>query len=256
MAVVRDVSQRKEAEAKLQLAASVFDHAREGITITDAHGTIVDINEAFTRITGYSREEAIGKNPRFLSSGRQDKAFYDAMWRGLIEQGHWSGEVWNRRRDSEVFAELLTISSVRDAAGSVLQYVGLFSDITERKEYELQLAHMAHFDVLTNLPNRVLLADRLRQAMFQAHRRGQKLAVAYLDLDGFKAINDLHGHQTGDQVLITLTHRMKEALREGDTLARLGGDEFVAVLIDLEDTSACLPLINRLLAAAAQSIQV
>ncbi len=251
-----DVTERKQAEAKLQLAASVFGHAREGITITDAQCVIIDVNEAFTRITGYSREDAIGQNPRFLGSGRQDKAFYAAMWDTLNAQGHWTGEIWNRRKNGEVFAELITISSVHDAGGEVQQYVALFSDITALKEHQSQLEHIAHFDALTNLPNRVLLADRLHQAMAQAQRRSQHLAIAYLDLDGFKAINDQHGHKAGDQVLVTLAHRMKRALREGDSLARLGGDEFVAVLIDLEGVSACLPLVTRLLAAAAQPIQM
>jgi diguanylate cyclase (GGDEF)-like protein/PAS domain S-box-containing protein len=256
LAVVRDVSQRKEAEAKLQLAASVFDHAREGIIITDASGTIIDINEAFVRITGYGRDEALGQNPRMLKSDRQDQTFYEAMWRDLIDQGHWSGEIWNRHKDDEVYAELLTISSVRDASGAVQQYVGLFSDISAMKEHQIQLEHIAHFDALTNLPNRVLLADLLQQAMAQAQRRRQQLAVVYLDLDGFKAINDQHGHDAGDQVLITLAQRMKHALREGDSLARLGGDEFVAVLIDLEDLAASRPLLGRLLEACSQSVRV
>ena len=255
MAFVVDLTVRKQAEERLQLAANVFDHAREGITITDAQGIIIDVNDAFSRITGYLREEALGQSPSILKSGRQDKAFYDAMWQALTAQGHWSGEIWNRRQNGEVYAEFLTISSVRDAAGAVQQYVGLFSDITERKAHQSQLEHIAHFDALTNLPNRVLLADRLQQAMAQAQRRQQQLAVAYLDLDGFKAINDHHGHETGDHVLITLATRMKEVLREGDTLARMGGDEFVAVLIDLEDTGACVPLLTRLLTAAALPVR-
>ncbi len=256
LAFVVDLTERKQAEGKLQLAANVFSHAREGIIITDVEGTIIDINEAFTRITGYDREVALGQNPRILKSDRQDRVFYEAMWRGLTEQGHWSGEIWNRRKDGKVYAELLTISSVRDAGGVVRQYVGLFSDITAIKEHQYQLEHIAHFDALTNLPNRLLLADRLQQAMAQALRRGQQLAVVYLDLDGFKTINDQHGHQIGDQFLIALAQRMKQALREGDSLARLGGDEFVAVLIDLEDQAACRPLLTRLLAACAQSAHV
>ncbi len=248
--------ERKQAQAKLQLAADVFTHAREGIIVTETDGTIIDVNEAFTRITGYSQTEVVGQTPRVLSSGLQDKAFYESMWLALIEQGHWYGETWNRRKNGEVFAMMQTISAVRDAGGATQQYVSLFSDITSLKAHQSQLEHIAHFDVLTNLPNRVLLADRLHQAMAQAQRRGQHLAVAYLDLDGFKAINDQHGHATGDQVLITLAQRMKLALREADSLARLGGDEFVAVLIDLADMSACLPLLTRLLSAAAQPVQV
>jgi diguanylate cyclase (GGDEF)-like protein len=191
-----------------------------------------------------------------LSSGRQDKVFYEGLWRALLEQGHWSGEIWNRRKDGEVFAELLTISAVRDAQGSTQHYVALFSDITAIKEHQNKLDRMAHFDALTNLPNRLLLADRLQQGLAQAARRGQTLAVAYLDLDGFKSVNDRYGHDVGDQLLVALASRMKQALREGDTLARLGGDEFVAVLSDLTEAQASVPLLNRLLAAAAQPVSV
>ena len=254
LAVVRDVSERKVSESKLVLAASVFDHAREGIAITNADGTIIDINEAFTRITGYSREDTIGQNPRILSSGRQEETFYKSMWNALTTQGHWSGEVWNRRKDGQVYAELLTISAVRDAHGATQQYVGLFSDITTIKEQQRQLEHIAHFDALTHLPNRLLLADRLQQAMAQAQRRDQKVAVAYLDLDGFKGVNDHYGHDVGDQLLIHLATAMKDTLREGDTLARLGGDEFVAVLIDLDGIESCVPMLTRLLDAAAAPV--
>jgi diguanylate cyclase (GGDEF)-like protein/PAS domain S-box-containing protein len=254
--LVVDISERIRSEEKLRLAAGVFSHAREGITITDASGTIVDVNEAFTRITGYAREEALGRNPRFLKSGRQDQVFYQAMWGALLAHGHWTGEIWNTHKNGSLFAEMINISAVRDARGVTQQYVALFSDITALKEHQNQLEHIAHFDSLTNLPNRVLLADRLQQAMVQAQRRGQQLAVTYLDLDGFKAINDQYGHDAGDQVLIALAIRMKQALREGDTLARIGGDEFVAVLIDLEDVSASVPLLARLLAAAAHPMQV
>jgi len=253
--LVQDITEKKQREEKIRLAACVFSHAREGITITNASGTIVDINDAFTRITGYSREDAIGQNPRILKSGRQDRAFYEAMWRDLTELGHWSGEVWNRRKNGEVYAELLNISAVHDAQGNTQQYVALFSDITAIKRHQNQLEHIAHFDALTNLPNRVLLADRLQQAMAQAQRRGKELAVAYIDLDGFKRINDQHGHGAGDHVLITLAQRMKHALRECDTIARLGGDEFVAVLVDLEGIAASLPMLDRILSAAAQPIQ-
>ncbi|MBP9904362.1 MAG: EAL domain-containing protein [Rhodoferax sp.] len=251
-----DITERRQAVKKLQLAASVFSHAREGITITDADGVIIDVNAAFTRITGYSRDEALGQSPSMLSSGRQDRAFYAAMWQALIDQGHWTGEIWNRRKDGLVIAELLTISAVSDAQGRTQQYVALFSDITEIKEHEHQLDRMAHFDALTSLPNRRLLADRLQQALVQAVRRGQTLALAYLDLDGFKLINDTHGHAVGDQLLIALATRMKQALREGDTIARISGDEFVAMLVDLSDTAASVPLLHRLLAAVGEPVQV
>jgi diguanylate cyclase (GGDEF)-like protein/PAS domain S-box-containing protein len=253
---VIDISARKQAQTKLQLAASVFSHAREGIAITDAHGTIVDVNDAFARITGYSHDEAVGKNPRFLNSGRQDTSFYAAMWGALIAQGHWSGEIWNRRKNGEVFAELATISAVRDGNGNTLHYVALFSDITSIKAHQSQLEHIAHFDALTNLPNRVLLADRLKQSLAQAQRRGERVAVAYLDLDGFKNVNDRYGHDVGDQLLMALATAMKASLREGDTLARMGGDEFVAVLIDLDSVASCVPMLARLMDAASAPIQL
>jgi diguanylate cyclase (GGDEF)-like protein/PAS domain S-box-containing protein len=252
--IARDVTGRKRAEEDLRLAAGVFSHAREGITITDARGTIVDVNAAFTRITGYSREEAIGQNPRMLSSGRQDAAFYTAMWSDLLTQGHWSGEVWNRRKDGEVFAEMLTITAVRNSQGATAQYIALFSDITVAKTHQSQLEHIAHFDALTGLPNRLLLADRLHQAMNQVTRRGLTLAVAYLDLDFFKTINDQHGHAVGDELLIAVAHRLKETLRDGDTLARMGGDEFVAVLSDLESAAVSLPMLERMLKVAAEPV--
>ncbi|ANE55338.1 hypothetical protein AYM39_09225 [Methylomonas sp. DH-1] len=212
-----DISERKQLEQKLQLAASVFTHAREGIMIIGTDGVIIDVNEAFSLITGYSREEAIGRFPRFLHSGRHDPSFYADMWQQLVEKGHWYGEIWNRRKTGEIYAQMESISSIRDAAGNISQYVSLFSDITTLKEHEKQLEHIAHFDALTGLPNRILLADRLRQAIVQAQRNGDILAIVYLDLDGFKAINDSYGHEAGDRLLTAISARMKQALREGDT---------------------------------------
>jgi len=252
---VRYAMLRHQRDADARLATAVFCHAREGIIVTAADGIILDVNQAFTRITGYGRDEVLGKNPRLLSSGQQSKEFYAAMWQDLQQQGYWEGEVWNRRKDGMVYAQLQTISAVRNAMGTARQYVALFSDITALKVHENELEHIAHFDVLTDLPNRVLLADRLRHGMAQAQRRGKLLAVVYLDLDGFKSVNDTHGHAAGDLLLVALATRMKQALREGDTLARIGGDEFVAVLIDLEDANACKPMLTRLLEAASQPSQ-
>lgn len=254
--ICRDITDRMRANESLRQAASVFSHTREGIAITDVEGAILNINQAFTCITGYSREDVIGQKLHMLNSGRQDTGFYQAMWDDLAHQGHWSGEIWNRRKDGEVIVERLTISAVRDQQGTTQQYVGLFSDITDIKAHQSQLEHIAHFDALTNLPNRVLLAECVQQAMGRAVRHQQQLAVIYLDLDGFKVINDQYGHGVGDHMLITLAHRIKDTLRAGDTMARLGGDEFVAVLIDLEDTSACLPLLKQVLAAAALPVQM
>ena len=251
---IRDITRRTQSEQRLKIAASVFSHALEGILITTADGTIMDANEAFSRITGYAREELLGSNARLLSSGRQDRAFYAELWQCLTELGQWSGELWNRRKNGEVYVQLQHISAVRDAQGNITQYVALCSDITGRKAQETQLNRMAHFDALTGLPNRVLKADRLKQAMAQALRRGLRLALVFLDLDGFKAINDTYGHAAGDHLLITLAQRMRQALREGDTLARMGGDEFAAILVDLTHEQDCDPMLQRLLAAACEPV--
>ena len=251
-----DVSESRRLEASLQLAASVFAHAREGITITDADANILEVNDSFTEITGYAREEVLGGNSRLLNSGRQTSDFYAQMWRTLLDTGYWSGEVWNRRKNGEIYPEALNISAVRDSRGKIRHYVGLFADITQVKGHQQQLERMAHYDVLTNLPNRLLFSEHLRQAMAQASRRGCQLAVVYLDLDGFKAINDLYGHSAGDGLLVALAQRMRAALREGDILARLGGDEFAAVLMDLHTAAECLPVLSRLLQAAAEPVEV
>lgn len=251
-----DITRHRLIDERLRLAASVFTNAREGITITDPKGTILEVNDMFTRITGYTREEVLGKNPRILKSGVQTEEFYSNMWRGLMKEGRWSGEIWNRHKSGELFAETLTIDAVRNAAGETMQYVALFADITQMKKQAQVLEHMTHFDVLTSLPNRSLLIDRLHQAMAQAKRRRQSVAVAYLDLDGFKKINQDHGREAGDRLLTSLAFDMKCALREGDTLARLGGDEFVAVILDLDSTEASTALLESLREAASEPVQV
>ncbi len=250
-----DISERKKAEGTIRLAAKVFKHALEGIMITALDGTIIEVNDAFTEITGYSREEAVGQNPRLLSSGRHSKEHYQQMWRDLAQKGIWVGENWNRRKNGEIYAQTQKISTVRNTQGMPLQYVCLFSDITAEKNHEQELERIARYDSLTKLPNRALLGERLEQALSQTRRRGQHLAAVFIDLDGFKAVNDTHGHEAGDHLLITLAERMKGALRDGDILARLGGDEFVAVLLDLADVDASAPMLNRLLDAAARPFQ-
>jgi diguanylate cyclase (GGDEF)-like protein/PAS domain S-box-containing protein len=230
---VMDITARKQAEEKLQLAASVFTHAREGIMITDSRGDIIDINDAFTQITGYARDEVLGGNPRLLSSGRQDAAFYAQLWKTLQTQDHWGGEIWNRRKDGQVFAEFLTISTVRTAQDGVSHYVALFSDITERKVMEDQVRQFAFYDALTSLPNRRLLRDRLQQARALSERYGHYGALMFLDLDNFKALNDRSGHIAGDLLLIEVAERIKRCVRGVDTVARMGGDEFVVLLNEL-----------------------
>jgi diguanylate cyclase (GGDEF)-like protein/PAS domain S-box-containing protein len=250
---VYDITARKQAEDELRLAASVFDNTHEGVTITDVAGTILDVNPAFCEITGYDREEALGRNPRdLLKSGRQRPEFYEAMWAAILTRGHWRGEIWNRRKDGEVYPELLTISAVRDGHGAVSHFVAVFSDISHIKQHERQLERMAHFDALTGIPNRVLLADRIHQAIAQALRLGTLMAVCYLDLDNFKPINDSLGHEAGDRLLVEMARRLKECLRGGDTVARLGGDEFVLLLAGLAHISECETVLERVVAAVAE----
>ncbi|MEZ5455391.1 MAG: EAL domain-containing protein [Lysobacteraceae bacterium] len=247
LGIAHDITERKAVEERLGLAASVFTHAREAIVITDPDGSITSVNQAFCDITGYQAEEVIGKNPRLLSSGQQTASFYAAMWRDLTTQGHWHGELWNRRKDGHLYAELLTISAVRDTSGETVRYVALFTDISELKRHQRQLEHVAHFDGLTGLANRVLFSDRLRQAMQWAQRNHTVLALAYIDLDGFKDINDRLGHDTGDRLLMQLANRLQRAVREQDTLARLGGDEFVVLMPDIGSIRSLTPALQHLL---------
>lgn len=252
----QDITARKETEVHLQLAASVFSHAREGIIITDSAGLILEANQPFTQITGYSRGEALGRPAWILHAGRHPEAFFQSMRQAAADTGHWSGEAWNRRKSGEIYVALLTISAVKDDTGAIQNYVALFNDITPMKAQQKQLEHIAHHDALTGLPNRVLLADRMQQAMAMADRNRQHLAVAYLDLDGFKEVNDRHGHDAGDELLAIVAQRMKAGLREIDTLARIGGDEFVAILAGLEHTQDCERVLERLLRAVADPVIV
>ena len=253
---VRDISQRQKIDADQQLAASVFSHAQESIIITDAQGTIVNVNEAFTRESGYARDEAIGKNPRILKSDRQGSAFFADLWRALTEHGNWAGEIWNRRKNGEVYAEKVTISAVRNADGQTRHYVSLATNITSAKKHQQQLEYVAYHDALTGLPNRLLQADRLHQAMVHCQRLARVLAVVYLDLDNFKTVNDQYGHDIGDALLVTLAMHLKNALREGDTLARIGGDEFIALITDLHQPEDAFPVIDRLMQAATRAVVV
>ena len=250
--IARDVSDRKLADARLQLISSVFTNTSEGIAITDARGTLLEVNGAFSNITGFTREEVLGQNPGMFRSSRQGPEVFEAMWHSLSTTGHWQGEVWSRRKNGEAYAGLLTASAVPDATGRVHRYVGLFADITPLRKQQERLEHIAHYDPLTDLPNRVLLSDRLGLAMATVHRAQKSLAVLYMDLDGFKAVNDQLGHDAGDQLLIETAHRMKNVLREGDTLARMGGDEFVALLNGVDNIQDVEQVIERLLHVCAQ----
>ncbi len=247
MRLRREISKRKQVEEAQRMAASVFASTQEGILITDAQRNIIDSNPAFTTITGYSRDEVLGKKPNLLKSGLHDVHFYEAMWQAINQQGFWRGEVWNRKKDGEIFAEWLTISAVTDPQDKITHYIGTSSDITQLKEQERKLELIAHYDPLTGVPNRILLADRMHLAFAQTKRDNCLMAVGYLDLDGFKPVNDRLGHEAGDQLLIEIALRIKNALREGDTIARLGGDEFVFLLLGLDKVEDCEITLHRLL---------
>jgi diguanylate cyclase (GGDEF)-like protein/PAS domain S-box-containing protein len=253
LAKQREIIQRSK---QLMLAARVFQHSYEGFIITDDNNEIVEVNQGFTDITGYSREEAIGNNPSILSSGRQPKSFYEDLWHSLVTEGFWRGEIWNRRKDGEIYAELLSISEVRNDEGKVSNYIGVFSDINKIKRREAELELRADHDPLTGIPSRRLALDRLRQLIAIFSRTNQPLAVCYLDLDRFKPINDQHGHQVGDQVLIETTQRIKSNLRTGDTVARMGGDEFVLILGNYHSANDLEHAVQRVLDAIAMPIQI
>lgn len=246
LAVSRDITARKNAEDQLNLAARVFSEAHEGILITDAAANIIDVNPTFSEITGFSRDEIIGKNPRILQSGKHSSEFYRDMWDTLIRNKHWRGEVWNKRKNGELYAELLTMSALCDEQGQVINYIGLFSDITPFKQQQQMLELLAHYDPLTQLPNRNLFSDRLVQAIAHSKREKSLLAICFLDLDGFKPINDQYGHEAGDKVLIEVAQRLKASLREEDTLSRHGGDEFVILLGDLHSIDECKQTLARI----------
>ena len=256
VAVSKNISESKEKEDKVKLAASVFSHAREGIAIIDPTAVFVEVNDTYTEITGYSQAELIGKNLTMFQSGAHSAEFYTDMTQSIRTTGHWAGEVWSRRKNGEAIALLQNVDVVHDDSGNVKNYVVMCSDITVTKKYQSQLERSAHSDPLTNLPNRVLLVDRLSQAMARCQRQQRSVAVVFLDLDGFKTVNDSHGHAMGDKLLVELSQHMKEALREGDTLSRFGGDEFVAVLTDLANASDSELVLERLLKAAATPIDV
>lgn len=235
LGMVQDITQQQEAENRLRLAARVFENAAEGVIVTDADANILDVNPGFTDATGYLREELLGQNPRLLQSGRHKREFYEEMWRTLLREGQWQGEIWDRYKSGEIAPRWLSIVAVKDGSGKTINYVGVSRDISEAKRAERELWRRAYHDPLCGLPNRDLMFDRLRQAMGYAKRSGRSVAVMLIDLDGFKAVNDTLGHAAGDQLLVEITKRLKECVRENDTVARLGGDEFAIILVEMEE---------------------
>lgn len=225
---------RLRGEEQRRLAATVFEESNEGIIITDPKGRILRVNRAFTLVTGFGEQEVVGLTPAVLASGRHDAAFYQHMWQSLLERSHWQGEIWNKRKSGEIYAEWLGITTIRDAQGEPQFFVAIFSDITEKKQNQLRIEHIAHYDGLTDLPNRSLFNDRLKNALVRAHRNAAHVALLFLDLDRFKAINDTLGHHSGDILLQRVADRLRRAVRSSDTVSRLGGDEFTIILADLE----------------------
>ena len=234
---LRARTEHAKAEEQVRIAATAFE-AQEGIIITDARQIILRVNRAFTDITGYAAEDVIGGTPHLLSSGHHDAPFFREMWNCIDAEGSWQGEIWNRRKNGEFYPEWLNITAVRDERGQVTHYVGTMIDITERKEAERQIEHLAFYDLLTGLPNRRLFVDRLQQAMAGSARSRSMGALLFIDLDNFKIINDTCGHDVGDQLLIEVARRVVSCVRDGDTVSRLGGDEFVAMLEDLSESPA------------------
>ena len=250
------ITERMEREAQQRLAASVFTHAHDGIMICAPDERILRVNPTCCDITGWSEEELVGHTPRVLASGRQTPEFYRQMWEALAADDFWQGELWNRRKSGAFYVAHMRISAVRDGAGELTHYIGIFSDVTVVRAQEDELRHLAHFDALTRLPNRVLLADRLEQALVRARRTGRRLAVGFLDLDGFKGVNDRFGHAVGDQILIEVADRLTAVCRAGDTVARQGGDEFVLLFGDLSNVSQCHALAQRVLHELARPYTV
>lgn len=233
---MRDITESKKAAQAMRIAATAFE-SQQGMTITDDHSVILQVNKAFTDITGYSAQEAIGQTPRLLNSGRHDAAFYQAMWKAITEAGKWQGEIWNRHKSGQVFPEWLSITAVKNGANAVTHYVAAFSDISQHKKAESQIKNLAFYDPLTDLPNRRLLLDRLDQALTSSRRNKKVGALLFIDLDNFKNINDTMGHNKGDLLLQQVAQRLSACVRDADTVSRLGGDEFVLMLEELADNA-------------------
>ena len=254
--VMLDITQRKRGEEALRLSSTVFENSPQGIVITDGELRILRVNRMFCEITGYDAEDVIGKTPEVLRSGRHDAAFYDAMWKSINEQGSWSGELWNRRKSGETYAEHLSIIRVPDDSGTAINYIGLFNDISHFKAAQMQIEKLSYFDAMTGLPNRALLHDRLQHALLNAERHESRVALLAIDLDRLAHINDTLGHHTGDLLLGAVAKRLSVAMRAADTLSRHIGDEFALILEDLTESQMAAETAERLLAEVARPFQI
>lgn len=252
---ITDITERKQSEVELQIAATAFE-AQEGMVITDTDNVIIKVNQAFVNITGYSREELLNRKMNILKSGHHDAEFYATLWDSLIHTGTWQGEIWNRFKNGELHPEFVTITAVRNNDGKIINYVATYTDITDRKITEEKINNLAFYDPLTQLPNRVLLADRMQQTLARCHRNKEIAAICMVDLDGFKQVNDTLGHASGDRLLCDVAQRLKDCIRQEDTAARFGGDEFALLLSGFTTTDECEHTLQRIIASIAAPYQI
>jgi diguanylate cyclase (GGDEF)-like protein/PAS domain S-box-containing protein len=253
---ITDISALKAHEASLRQDAAIFDSTREGVMLTDVNLRILKVNPAFSLITGYSASDVVGNTPAILHSGRHDAEFYAAMWASISQCGYWQGEVWNRRKNGEIYPQLLSISAIADQAAQVISYVGVFADISKLKASESKLEFLAHHDALTGLPNRLLLISRLEHALASAQRNAKSLAVLMIDLDRFKEVNDSLGHLAGDELLQQVGKRILSRLRSMDMVCRLGGDEFTVLLEDIAHADDAARIANEIIACVSEPWQL
>ena len=254
--MIHDVTLSREAQYESKISSLVLGIANEAVMITDCTGDILAVNPAFTRITGYSAAEVVGLNPRLLSSGRQNRDFYEKMWSAILTTGHWQGQIVNRKKSGEVYTEWLAVTTAKDSKGTTLSYIGVFTDLTRLADAEMRLAHLASHDVLTQLPNRQLLQDRLQQMLSLAARRKETFALLFVDLDHFKSVNDSFGHAVGDQLLRAVAARLEASVRAADTVARLGADEFVILISDLSQEQDIAIVAKKIIDALVQPILI
>ncbi|MGH6610395.1 MAG: putative bifunctional diguanylate cyclase/phosphodiesterase, partial [Burkholderiaceae bacterium] len=254
LAIIRDISERIRVEEDLRIAANALADIAEGVMITDGRKRIMSVNKAFTAISGYPSDEVIGKHLAYLQSDRHHLGFYRALWEAVEKTGHWQGEIWSRRRNDEVYPALLSVSAVVDDDGNITHYVGVFNDISQYKNYEERLEHLAHHDALTQLPNRIFFEARFRDAMRRASEQGKMVGLLFIDLDDFKTVNDRYGHAVGDELLVSVARRIRGCVRQNDVIARVGGDEFTVLLDDLTDPGDATGVAQKLLDAISMPV--